>query len=135
MLDWVNRTDCQPRARTFNDLVLIARIRLSIINISLSQAYIRYRGSILMRMEVVMCTATQTIAVPECAHNRLELACRLHREYHVRSFGNSPRDLEITEDDLPFVAEGLRLYGGHIGFKPSGKLRSNASDRNALECR
>ena len=82
-----------------------------------------------------MSEATQATTVPEYALNRLELARRLFREYHARCFWNSPRDLVITEKDLPFVAKGLRLYGGHTGFKLSGKLRSNVPDREAHECR
>ena len=82
-----------------------------------------------------MSSATQAITVPEYAFDPLELARRLYREYHARCFWNSPRDLDITVEDLPFVAKGLRLYGGHDGFRLSGKLRLSASDRKSMECR
>jgi hypothetical protein len=81
-----------------------------------------------------MSMSAQTITIPQCAFDRLELARNLFREYHARCFWNSPRDLDITEEDVPFVVKGLRLYGGHTGFKLSGKLRPNASDRKTLEC-
>lgn len=53
----------------------------------------------------------------------LKLANQLYQEYHTRCFWHSPRDLDITEDLLPFVVKGLRTYGGHRGFMLAGKLR------------
>jgi hypothetical protein len=69
---------------------------------------------------------TQTISTPQSAFNRLELARELFQQFHAQCFWNAPRDLDITEETVPFVVKRLRLYGGHTGFKLSGKLRSNA---------
>jgi hypothetical protein len=77
----------------------------------------------------------QTTSPPQSALDRLELARELFQEYHALCFWNAPRDLDITEENVPFVVKGLRLYGGHAGFRLSGKLRSNAFDREAMECR
>jgi hypothetical protein len=78
---------------------------------------------------------TQTISTPRSAFDRLALARELFREYHARCFWNSPRDLEITEENVPFVVRGLRLFGGSTGFKLAGKLRPGAPDQEAMGCR
>ncbi len=65
---------------------------------------------------------------------RIGLARDLYREFHALCFWNSPRDLEITEDLIPFVAKGLRARGGHAGFALASKLMSNASQPEAPEC-
>lgn len=53
----------------------------------------------------------------------LELANRLFREFHTQCFWHSPHDLVITDDLIPFVARGLRTYGGGNGFKLAGELQ------------
>jgi len=65
---------------------------------------------------------TPTIATPQDACARLELANQLFREFHTRCFWHSPRDLVITEDLIPFVAKGLRTHGGRRGFLLAEKL-------------
>lgn len=47
---------------------------------------------------------------------RVKLAKELYREYHTRCFWHCPRDLDITEDLIPFVVKGLRNHGGRRGF-------------------
>jgi hypothetical protein len=70
---------------------------------------------------------------------RLELANRLFREYHTRSFWHCPPDLVITEELIPMVVQGLRKYGGREGFILSRKLRSRevacpTNDGESQEC-
>jgi hypothetical protein len=78
---------------------------------------------------------TQAIATPRTAFERLELARELFQKFHTLCFWNSPHDLDFTEEEISFVVKGLRTYGGHVGFKLAGKLRSSALGRDHLECR
>lgn len=55
-------------------------------------------------------------------YERLELARQLYREYHTRCFWHCPRDLDITEDLIPFVVKGLRACGGRQGFILASKI-------------
>lgn len=55
-------------------------------------------------------------------YERLELARQLYREYHTRCFWHCPRDLDITEDLIPFVVKGLRACGGRRGFILASKI-------------
>ncbi len=71
---------------------------------------------------------------------RLELAAQLFREYHSRCFWHTRRDLEITEDRIPFVVRGLREQGGHRGYVLAGRLLedpkpSRSSDEELSGCR
>ena len=68
-----------------------------------------------------------TIQTPRSLHERLELANLLFHEFHSRCFWHSPRGLVITEDLIPFVVKGLRMHGGHRGFKLAGKLQSSGT--------
>lgn len=70
---------------------------------------------------------------PEAAPRRrpedvVALAGDLFRRFHSRCFWHSPRDLEITEELVPFVAKGLRTHGGREGFQLAGGLRIDESD-------
>jgi hypothetical protein len=76
-----------------------------------------------------------TVRAPRDRFERLELARELFRRFHVQCFWHSPRDLEITEDLIPFVVKGLRAHGGHLGFALAGKLRPDADERDVPECR
>lgn len=80
-----------------------------------------------------------TISIPRDLTERLELARRLYRDYHARCFWHCPRDLEITEELLPFVAKGLRTYGGRQGFILGSKLLSSIGTTHSAqeidECR
>ena len=77
----------------------------------------------------------QTISTPRSSFERLELARKLFQQFYAQCFWHSPRDLDITEDLIPFVVKGLRANGGHLGFMLAAKLRPNALERDALECR
>ena len=82
----------------------------------------------------------QTISTPRNLQERLELATLLYREFQIRCFWHSPRDLVITEDLIPFVVKGLRTHGGRRGFQLAGKLRASEAaspdpDRELPECR
>lgn len=68
---------------------------------------------------------------------RLQLANQLYREYHARCFWHCPRDLEITEELIPFVVKGLRTHGGRRGFILASKLLPAApqSARETRGCR
>jgi hypothetical protein len=78
------------------------------------------------------------IPEPRDLSERLELANRLYREYHTRCFWHCPRDLEITEQLVPFVIKGLRTHGGHLGFLLASKLRGSqapsAPGEEGTEC-
>ena len=81
---------------------------------------------------------TTTVSSPRSLSERLELANRLYREYHTLCFWHCRRDLEITEDLIPFVVKGLRTHGGRRGFILASKLVSEGttdSSREPLECR
>lgn len=56
------------------------------------------------------------------ADERLELANRLYREHHSRCFWHCPKNLVITEELVPLVAEGLRKHGGRRGFILAAQL-------------
>jgi hypothetical protein len=53
------------------------------------------------------------------------LARKLYLEFHVQCFWHCARDLQITEELIPFVAKGLRLHGGHRGFALAATLCRN----------
>lgn len=76
-------------------------------------------------------------AKPLTLNERLELANQLFGEFHGRCFWHTPRDLVITEELIPFVAKGLRTYGGRRGFLLAGKLQPMAAvaERELPECR
>jgi hypothetical protein len=48
---------------------------------------------------------------------RLELARQAFREFKAQCFWSAPQDLEVTEADIPFIIRGLRLHGGHKGYR------------------
>ena len=76
-----------------------------------------------------------TIRAPRDRSERLELARGLFRRFHAQCFWHSPRNLEISEDLIPFVVNGLRTHGGHLGFALAGKLLRDADERDVPECR
>jgi hypothetical protein len=53
---------------------------------------------------------------------RLELARRAFRDFYLQCFWSYRDDLEITEEKIPFVVRGLRLHGGHKGYKIAAEL-------------
>ena len=81
--------------------------------------------------------ATTLVSTPRNRAERLALANQLFRHYHARCFWHSPRDLEITEERIPFVVKGLRTHGGHQGFLLASKLASapaTGTAQESLEC-
>jgi hypothetical protein len=76
-----------------------------------------------------------TTSGPQDQFERLRFARELFQQFHAQCFWHSPRDLDITEDLSPFVANGLRANGGRLGFRLAGKLQPNASEREVPECR
>ena len=80
------------------------------------------------------------VPTPRNLQERLELANRLYREFRGQCFWFSPRDLVITEDQIPFLVKGLRANGGQRGFVMAGKLQTTPSDNRTpqsenVECR
>ena len=53
---------------------------------------------------------------------RLELARNAYREFFAQCFWSYREDLEITEDKIPLVIRGLRLHGGHKGYRIVAEL-------------
>jgi hypothetical protein len=53
---------------------------------------------------------------------RLQLARKAFQEFSAQCFWSSARDLEIQEEDIPFVIRGLRHYGGHKGYRIAAEL-------------
>jgi hypothetical protein len=53
----------------------------------------------------------------DAQRRRLELARKAFREFSAQCFWSAPADLEVTEADIPFIIRGLRLHGGHKGYK------------------
>jgi hypothetical protein len=53
---------------------------------------------------------------------RLALARQAFRDFSAQCFWSAPDDLEITEADVPFVIRGLRLHGGHKGYRIVAEL-------------
>jgi hypothetical protein len=85
-----------------------------------------------------MSLATSEVSTPsgpQAQCERLKLARELFQQFHAQCFWHSPRDLDITEDLIPFVVNGLRANGGRHGFLLAGKLQPNASERDVPECR
>ena len=74
-------------------------------------------------------SAPTSIPAPQSRQASLELAKALYREFHARCFWHCPRELEITEELIPFVTQGLRTYGGHRGFALASRLGPVASRR------
>ena len=53
---------------------------------------------------------------------RLEIARKAFKEYFAQCFWSSDPRREITEQDIPFIARGLRYYGGYNGYRIAAKL-------------
>jgi hypothetical protein len=53
---------------------------------------------------------------------RLSRAQEAYRDYRVRCFWFMKDDLIVTEANLPLIIEGLKLHGGHKGWKLAHEL-------------
>lgn len=62
-----------------------------------------------------------TVAGPRS--ERVEAAATLYRRFHGRCFWHCPRDLEVTEECIPFVIQGLKIHGGREGFRLAAELQ------------
>ncbi len=61
-------------------------------------------------------------AAAEARQHRLELARRAFEEFSAQCFWSAPADLQVTEKDIPFIIRGLRLHGGHKGYRIVAEL-------------
>lgn len=61
---------------------------------------------------------------PEAARDmvRVREARKAYRNFHTRCFWSYDPDLQITLDDVPWVAERLMRDGGHEGWELGAKL-------------
>jgi hypothetical protein len=53
---------------------------------------------------------------------RLALARKAFKEFSAQCFWSWNEDAEITEATIPLVIQGLRLHGGHKGYKIAAEL-------------
>jgi len=53
---------------------------------------------------------------------RLELARKAFNDFYAQCFWSYRDDLEITEEKIPLVIRGLRLHGGHQGYRIAAAL-------------
>lgn len=63
--------------------------------------------------DVDSCPATQA---------KIELARAVYREFHARCFWFLRKDLQLTAEDLPEIARGLREHGGRHGYELASRL-------------
>ncbi len=59
-------------------------------------------------------------AIPDA--QRLELARKVLQDFHAQCFWFMREDAELSMDDLPAIARGLRLNGGRQGFLLAAQL-------------
>ncbi len=71
-----------------------------------------------MKPKTVNATTVSGLTIPE----KLALARRLYRECYADCFWHMKPDLEITEETLPMIIQGLRDYGGRREFLEAAKL-------------
>ena len=48
---------------------------------------------------------------------RLQLAQQAYGDFYAQCFWSYRRDLQITEEDIPFLIRELRASGGHSGYR------------------
>ena len=53
---------------------------------------------------------------------RLELARKAFKDFYAQCFWSYREDLEITEDKIPLIIQGLREQGGHAGYRIAAEL-------------
>ena len=53
---------------------------------------------------------------------RVREARRAFREFQTQCFWYLRPDLVVTLEDVPEIARGLRLHGGHKGFRIAARL-------------
>jgi len=53
---------------------------------------------------------------------RLALARKAFKEFYAQCFWSADPGLPILEEHIPFVTRGLRLHGGHRGYRIAAEL-------------
>jgi len=53
---------------------------------------------------------------------RIREARRAFREFHNCCFWSSPKELQVMEEDLPWVIDQLRRHGGKAGWERAERL-------------
>ncbi len=53
---------------------------------------------------------------------RLELAREALRDFHAQCFWFMKEDAQLSVEDLPLIAQGLRVNGGRKGFLLAARL-------------
>ena len=73
---------------------------------------------------------------PLTKEEKLELARRIYRDkdWFGWCFWDSDFDRVINEEDIPFVIHGLRLRGGHAGYRIAAQFWS-PPEPHAKDCR
>lgn len=56
-------------------------------------------------------------------------AQEIFRQYHSRCFWHLRKDMQVTEEMLPLVREGLKKYGGREGFLLAAELTVKADKK------
>ncbi len=62
----------------------------------------------------------KTIELPKTPlteEERLRRAQEAYEQYRGRCFWFMREDLTVTKDNFPYIIEGLKLHGGHKGWK------------------
>jgi hypothetical protein len=62
-------------------------------------------------------SANKTIQAPLSQEEKLSRAQEAYREYYSQCFWFMPKDLVVTERNFPLIIEGLKLDGGHRGWR------------------
>ena len=59
---------------------------------------------------------------PEARRRRVELARQAFKDFYAQCFWSYREDAQILDDDVPWVIRGLRLNGGHRGYRVAAEL-------------
>jgi len=61
-------------------------------------------------------------AYKEVSEERKKLAQELFERYYTQCFWHMKKDLIISDETIPLIVEGLRKFGGRIGYIEADKL-------------
>jgi len=64
----------------------------------------------------------ETISVPLPMPEKLALAQRAFKQFHSRCFWFMREDAQISEEDIPEIARGLRAHGNREAFFIAAEL-------------
>jgi hypothetical protein len=53
---------------------------------------------------------------------RLELARKAFKDFYAQCFWSADPGLTVQEQHIPLIIRGLRLHGGHKGFRIAAEL-------------